>query len=160
MPPRWASCRAPSERQANPQATTHNHRSTYPSPKPPITKTNLNDQQPRPRSTTAINAPLRPDMLRRRARHAYEVALRHRAGSGEWENPARGRAKSIPGLPVVTPCWLKRAGPMRLLLLLLLLCVGGVVVVQWLALCCGLCCVLCCGLCVVCVRMVVVPVVV
>ena len=33
---------------------------------------------------------------------------------------ARDRAKSIPGLLVLTQCWLKRAGPMIILLLLLL----------------------------------------
>ena len=38
----------------------------------------------------------------RRKRHAHEVARRHRAGSGDRENPMRAGAKGIPGLPVKT----------------------------------------------------------
>ena len=41
-------------------------------------------------------------IFRRRERHAHEVARRHRAGSGDRENPKRGGAKRIPGLPVKT----------------------------------------------------------
>ena len=41
-------------------------------------------------------------IFRRRERHAHEVARRHRAGSGDRENPTRAGAKSIPGLPVKT----------------------------------------------------------
>ena len=44
--------------------------------------------------------------FRRRERHAHEVARRHRAGSGDRENPRRGGANTIPGLPVMTgPPW-------------------------------------------------------
>ena len=39
--------------------------------------------------------------FRRREHHAYEVASRHRAGSGEWENPKLEGTKCAPGLPVV-----------------------------------------------------------
>ena len=45
---------------------------------------------------------LQSGIFRRRERHAHEVARRHRAGSGDWENPKRGGAKCIPGLPVMT----------------------------------------------------------
>ena len=41
-------------------------------------------------------------IFRRRERHAHEMARRHRAGSGDRENPTRAGAKSIPGLPVKT----------------------------------------------------------
>ena len=41
-------------------------------------------------------------IFRRRERHAHEVARRHRAGSGDWENPKQEGAKCIPGLPVMT----------------------------------------------------------
>ena len=41
-------------------------------------------------------------IFRSRERHAHEVARRHRAGSGEWENPKQERANNIPGLPVMT----------------------------------------------------------
>ena len=41
-------------------------------------------------------------LLRSRERHAHEVARRHRAGSGDWENPKREGAYNIPGLPVLT----------------------------------------------------------
>ena len=40
-------------------------------------------------------------LLRSRERHAHEVARRHRAGSGDRENPEQGGANSIPGLPVM-----------------------------------------------------------
>ena len=40
--------------------------------------------------------------FRRRESHAYEVAWRHRAGIGDWENPKREWVKCIPGLPIVT----------------------------------------------------------
>ena len=43
-----------------------------------------------------------PISFRRRKRHAHEVARRHRAGSGDRENPRRGGANTIPGLPVMT----------------------------------------------------------
>ena len=35
-------------------------------------------------------------------RHAHEVARRHRAGSGDWENPKQEGAYDIQGLPVLT----------------------------------------------------------
>ena len=41
-------------------------------------------------------------IFRRRERHAHEVARRHRAGSGERENPRQERANRILGLPMVT----------------------------------------------------------
>ena len=45
---------------------------------------------------------LRSGFFRRRERHAHEMARRHRAGSGDRENPKQGGANSIPGLPVMT----------------------------------------------------------
>ena len=55
---------------------------------------------------TATRPRLHPDLwsgiFRRRERHAHEVARRHRAGSGDRENPTRAGAKSFPGLPVKT----------------------------------------------------------
>ena len=49
---------------------------------------------------------LHPDLLsgifRRREHHAHEVARRHRAGSGDRENPKLEGANHIPGLPVMT----------------------------------------------------------
>ena len=42
-----------------------------------------------------------PISFRRRKRHAPEVARRHRAGSGDRENPRRGGANIIQGLPVM-----------------------------------------------------------
>ena len=49
-----------------------------------------------------LHPDLRSGIFRRRERRAHEVARRHRAGSGDWENPKREGAKCIPGLPVVT----------------------------------------------------------
>ena len=45
---------------------------------------------------------LQSGIFRRRERHAHEMARRHRAGSGDRENPKQGGANSIPGLPVMT----------------------------------------------------------
>ena len=45
---------------------------------------------------------LRSGIFRRRERHAHEMARRHRAGSGDRENPKQGGANTIPGLPVMT----------------------------------------------------------
>ena len=45
---------------------------------------------------------LRSGIFRRRERHAHEMARRHRAGSGDRENPKQGGARSIPGMPVMT----------------------------------------------------------
>ena len=49
---------------------------------------------------------LHPDLpsgnFRSRERHAHEVARRHRAGSGDRENPKLEGANHIPGLPVMT----------------------------------------------------------
>ena len=45
---------------------------------------------------------LRSGFFRRRERHAHEMARRHRAGSGDRENPKQGGANIIPGLPVMT----------------------------------------------------------
>ena len=55
--------------------------------------------------------------FRRRRRHAYEVSWRHRAGSGDWENPGLAGANGMPGCPWwlallgVTPSRSKRIGP-------------------------------------------------
>ena len=40
---------------------------------------------------------LRSGFFRRRERHAHEMARRHRAGSGDRENPKQGGANKIPG---------------------------------------------------------------
>ena len=45
---------------------------------------------------------IRYGTFRRRGHHAHEVSWRHRAGSGDWENPKQERTRCIPGLPVVT----------------------------------------------------------
>ena len=49
-----------------------------------------------------IPARLRSGIFRRRERHAHAMARRHRAGSGDRENPKQGGANRIPGLPVMT----------------------------------------------------------
>ena len=45
---------------------------------------------------------LQSGIFRRRERHAHEMARRHKAGSGDRENPKQGGANNIPGLPVMT----------------------------------------------------------